>query len=157
MLSALSDIKKLRMSNAQAEATRKRQQVAQCQEKEKQAQNELLEYEAWRAQEEQRLYEDIKGTAVGLKELDKVKHQISLLRLKEVSLRENIEQAIQERQQAETDLDQAEAALLEASKAFEKCQMLVEQVNEAENAEAQRQEDLELEEASETGFQRPSN
>ncbi|AZZ91039.1 hypothetical protein EUZ85_10015 [Hahella sp. KA22] len=157
MLSALADIKKLRERNAQAEALKKRQMLAQKQAQVEEATRDLQQFEIWRVQEEHRLYDGIMGSEVGLKEIDKVKHQIGMLRLKEVSLAEQVENAKQEQKQAEAALRQAEHALAEAGKAVEKCQMLIEQVTAEANAEAQRLEDLELEEASETNFSRPQN
>ncbi|ABC31789.1 putative type III secretion protein YscO [Hahella chejuensis KCTC 2396] len=157
MLSALADIKKLRERNAQAEALRKRQLLTQSREKVEEAQRDLQQFEIWRVQEEHRLYDSIMGSEVGLKAIDKVKHQIGMLRLKEVSLAEQVEKARQEQKQAEAALRQAEQALAEAGKAVEKCQMLIEQVSADAIAEAQRLEELELEEASETNFSRPQN
>ncbi|OZG72677.1 hypothetical protein BTA51_14200 [Hahella sp. CCB-MM4] len=152
MLSALSDIKKLREKNAQAEVFKKRRSVMQRQEDLAQAKQELQRFENWRIQEEHRLYDEIMGSEVGLKEIDNVKHQIGLLRLKEVSLAEKFEQSKQELKQAEAALVQADLALAEAGKAVEKCQMLIDRINADASVEAQRNEDLELEEASESRF-----
>ena len=152
MLSAIEEIKQLREKNAQAEVLRERAEFARCEQELKNAEQSLKDYSEWRVGEERRKYQSILGSKVDLKGLEKVKHEIGVLRQKEVTLEDQINQARKERNRAERDLYRAELALNEARKALEKCHAIATEAAKEHLANVMRKEDNEMEEVSEALF-----
>ncbi|MEJ2044107.1 MAG: YscO family type III secretion system apparatus protein [Reinekea sp.] len=149
MLSKIEAIKKLRETNAQTAVKRQRTILAESDQALRDAEDALVQYKEWRIEEEQRLYQEIIGSSVEMKGLEKVKSQIGKLRQEEENFKKRIIDAKQERDRAEQDLHRAELALHEANKALEKCQELVKQIAKDTLAKALRGEENELEEACE--------
>lgn len=116
------------------------------------AEDELERHKAFMAVEETRLFEEVKGKAVGLKRLDRLKEDMAALKTKSLSLSEAIEDAKKQVPPAEKALGEAQEAQRAAERATAKFEEFVEVQKAEEQAAATAKEDAEVEEVSEAIF-----
>ncbi len=146
MLHDLLKIKHIREQSAEREVRKCQSQLEKAQQEVKNRQTAFEEYVEWRVQEEKRLYDNIINAEIHQNDLDKLKQEVAILREKDVTL----EQAIAE---AEKEVEVAKLALLEAQQQHAKAMQAVEKFeeftkiqDEEAKKEAERLEDLEMEE-----------
>jgi len=152
MFADLLRIKKYR-EDAAARAVQVAEQESKAREQAvRDAEAEVIRHHDFRIAEEERLFAEIKGSAVSLKKLDAMKAMVALLRDDELRLQEAVETARKAVPPARAAVGAAEAAYREAVKATRKFEQFVEIQREAERREAGRREEAELEETAEAGF-----
>jgi type III secretion protein O len=113
----------------------------------------LEEYLVWRKEEEDRRYREILGKDLSRKEMDAFKGGVAALREKDAILMEALEEAQKAEQEASRRRDEAMEALKRRRKDREKIDVHREIWQVGEAREAERREDLEMEEF--TGVKRP--
>lgn len=145
-------IKKIREQAAANAVTRAKDAVEEAQLAVTEAENEVREYSAFRAVEELRLFEEIRGRGVKLDDIDEMKYKVSLLRVKEEELRKVVEDKKQAMADAEANLQQAEEDHIVAQKSHEKFEQFVEVKREEALKEATEREEAEVEEITEVIF-----
>jgi len=116
------------------------------------AEEAVVKHRAFREREEDRLFAEIKGTEVSMKMLDVMKAKVAQLRDDELRLREDVATARKAVPPAREALAQTESAHRDAVKATQKFVQFVEIQRAAEQKEAGRREEAELEETAEAGF-----
>ena len=146
MLHELLKIKNIREKSAKDEVHRCRNHLEETRQEAERCEQELMEYLNWRGKEEQRLYDNIINTEVKQKELDGLKHKVALLREKDVLLEQAVGEAKQKIKEAEEKLDQAREVHMKAIQAVEKFEELTKVQDEEAKKEAERLEELEMEE-----------
>ena len=146
MLHELLKIKNIREKSANDEVRRCKNRLEQAHQKVERKEQELREYIDWRCKEEQQLYDNIINTQIKQNDLDSLKHKIALLREKDVLLEQSVEEAKQQIKVAEEELDKAREAHMKAMQAVEKFEEFTKVQDEEARKEAERLEDLEMEE-----------
>lgn len=122
--------------------------VAEAQEKLDTARLRLAEYQAWWPQEVDRRYESIMGTEKTLEQLDEFKAGLAALSDGELKFHEAVFEAENEMKQCVTRVEKAREVVAEARKEAAKIEAHREIWNEEAKKEAERVEDLEMEEFS---------
>ncbi|MGI9276198.1 MAG: type III secretion system stalk subunit SctO [Endozoicomonas sp.] len=139
-------IKNIREKSANDEVRRCKNRLEQAHQEVERKEQELREYIDWRCKEEQQLYDNIINTQVKQNDLDSLKHKIAVLREKDVLLEQAVEEAKQQIKVAEEELDKAREAHMKAIQAVEKFEEFTRVQDEEAKKEAERLEDLEMEE-----------
>jgi len=152
MFADLLRIKKFREETASRGVKIAEQEVAARQQAVRDAEEAVVKHRAFREQEEDRLFAEIKGTEVSMKKIDVMKAKVGLLRDDELRLVEAIEIAKKAVPPARDALEKAVAVHRDAVKATQKFEQFVEIQQEAAKKEAGRREEAELEETSEAAF-----
>ena len=109
-------------------------------------QNELKAFRIWRREEENRRYDAIMGTAMSCEELEKFKAGLAALAEREAKKQEEVMLAEKELEKTEAQLEQARNHARLAQKETAKIQAHKDIWSQDAKKEAERQEDLELEE-----------
>ena len=146
MLHELLKIKKIREQSAETEVRKCQNQLDVAKQEERDKQKAFEEYVQWRIQEEKRLYDNIINTEVHQNDLDKLKLKVAQLREKDVTLEQALVQAGQQVQEAEQALAEAKEAYNLAMQAVQKFEEFTRIQDEEAKKEAERLEDLEMEE-----------
>ncbi|MBO4312447.1 MAG: YscO family type III secretion system apparatus protein [Desulfovibrionaceae bacterium] len=108
--------------------------------------SELAQYQAWRSEETERRYEAIMGSRCTLKELDDFRAGLAALDAREAMKAEAAELAARDAEMMRGNLEKARAAARAAQKERAKIQAHKDIWTEGDKKEAERKEDLELEE-----------
>ena len=145
-LAPLARVRRLREENAMTEyAVRTR--AHQTAKQETLARRKALEeYQFWRKEEEDRRYLEILGKELPRKEIDEFKAGITALREKDSILMEAVEEAQKTEEEAAKRRDEAAQILKQRRKDKEKIDTHREIWHVGETREAERKEDLEMEE-----------
>ena len=152
MFEELLKVKKVREQSAANAVTKARNALREAQQAVVDAEQAVEDHEAFRVVEEARLFDEIRGVAVKLDEIDEMKFKVGLLRDKTEELCKSVEDKKKAAADAQTRLEEAEAAKLEAEKALRKFEEFVEIQREAERVAAVEAEEAEVEEVSEAVF-----
>ena len=146
MLHELLKIKNIREQSAETEVRKCKSRVEAAKEEVKKKQQEFEEYVEWRGKEEQRLYDNIINMEVRQNDLDNLKKKIALLREKDVTLEQAVNEAKKKVEEEEQALEKAREVHAKAMQAVQKFEEFT-RVQDAEaKKEAERLEDLEMEE-----------
>ena len=105
-----------------------------------------------RIEQEQQLFENIRGTPVGLKALDDMRQQVDLLHLREARLKTDVLEAKKHLQEAKQELDTAQDRHKKSARELEKFKQLVAVQREAEARASMHREELEMEEIVEATY-----
>ncbi len=148
MLDQLLHIKELHRDNAQlqlskAHAKLERNLLTVLKEK-----KSLNEYQIWRVEEEERLFDKVKGRDTLLIDLTDMRMEVADLYAKNVLLKKAVSDAEMAVQEAKKLLAEARILRTKAEQKVQKYEETIRVVNEEKNREKQRLEDLELEEFS---------
>lgn len=119
-LEDLLKVRKFREEIAGNEALVKKTKLEEAVALVKKKKKELVEYRKWRIETEQKLFDDIKGKLINLKELDDIKIKIGLMREKEALLEQEIMEARKKRNSAQKKLEEAQEAYRTAIRETEK-------------------------------------
>ena len=146
MLHELLKIKNIREQAAETEVRKCKNRVEAAKEEVKKKQQEFEEYVEWRSKEEQRLYDNIINAEVRQNDLDNLKKKIALLREKDVTLEQAVAEARKKVEEEEQALEKAREEHAKTMQAVQKFEEFT-RVQDAEaQKEAERIEDLEMEE-----------
>ena len=146
MLHELLKIKNIREQSAETEVRKCKNRVEEAKEEVKKKQQEFEEYVEWRGKEEQRLYDNIINAEVRQNDLDNLKKKIALLREKDVTLEQAVAEARKKVEQEELALEKAREEHAKAMQAVQKFEEFTKVQDAEAKKEAERVEDLEMEE-----------
>ena len=146
MLHELLKIKNIREQSAETEVCKCKNRVEAAKEEVKKKQQEFEEYVDWRGKEEQRLYDNIINAEIRQNDLDNLKQKIALLREKDVTLEQAVAEARKKVEQEEQALEQAREEHAKAMQAVQKFEEFTKVQDAEAKKEAERIEDLEMEE-----------
>lgn len=116
------------------------------------AESALEQHRVFMAAEETRLFDEIRGKPVSMKQIDKLKFDTAALKAKELELAEALETAKQAVSRAEEALAEAKTAQRAADRTVAKFEEFVSIEEMKARAEATSREDAELEEVSEAAY-----
>ncbi|NJN46467.1 MAG: YscO family type III secretion system apparatus protein [Candidatus Competibacteraceae bacterium] len=153
MYNDLLRIKAFREQNAAAAVTRQKRVVEECVQSVQHARDEVVRFRAYRIQQEQQRFDDIKGRPVPLQAIENMKLHAAGLKDKESRLESQIlveEKRLKEAQQA---LEQARQHHADAVREHEKFSEFMAIQREAEQREQALREENELEEVAGAGRQ----
>ncbi len=148
MLHDLLKVKEIREKSANDEVLRRKRLLAEARQTKKEKEQALVDYIEWRCKEEQALYDNILNTDVRQNDLDMLKQKVALLREKDATLEQAIEAAKNDVAAAEKALKAAQEAHHKAQLAVEKFEEFTRVLDEEAAREAQRLEEIEMEEFS---------
>ena len=146
MLNDLLRIKKIREKAADDEVRKCRYRVELAQQDLEKSKKELTNYQQWRVQEENRLYEEIINAQVKQFDLDMLKQKVAQLRERDLLLQDAITKAEEHLEETKKQLDLAQENYRLASQAGKKFEEFIDVMREDELKEKARIEELELEE-----------
>ncbi len=146
MLDELLRVKEIREKSASEEVARCKNHLAAAKQHQHDCEQELEDYIQWRCKEEQHLYDNIMNTQVRQHDLDFLKQKVAMLREKDAVLEQEIEEAKNKVLEAEDELEEAREAHRKALQAVDKFEEFKKVLDEEALKEAQRLEDLEMEE-----------
>lgn len=148
ILDELLTIKKFREDQAEIIVMQKRLDHAEAISAEAEAVRCLESHQKQAIEKEKKLFDELQGSLVKITEIEDVRAYIAKLALQTEKLQENCLQANQQVALALQAVEEARNVLKRAEKVTEKFITLVNLQDEAAFAEAERREDLELEEAA---------
>lgn len=148
----LLDIKVLRERSAATAVAIAEQSLEEAVEGVRAAKEELEDFEDYRKEEEERLFNTIKGMPVAVDAIDMMKFQVGLLRQETTELEKLLNEAETVEKNAQTELRRAETAHQETQRAVEKFQMLEERQAALDASRAADAEEAEIEETSEASY-----
>lgn len=146
MVDQLLFIKTFRERQAETVLQRSRLSLAQAHQLEEQAQLELERFIAQATEDELRWYRQLCERVVKLRDIEEVQTDVAILRAEEAERARARDAATQQREQAQSAFTQASQQMKEASTARNKFEELARQHHALVAKEAERKEDLELEE-----------
>lgn len=146
MLHDLLRIKRIREKTAGEEVRKCRYRVEVAAKELEDKKQELVDYKAWRIQEEQARYDAIMNTEVKQFDLDILKQTIAKLREKDLVLQEEIKKAEEHLEQSKQQLEEARKVHVLATRAVQKFEEFIREQEKEEARERERKEELELEE-----------
>lgn len=145
-LERLLKVRKLREDAAETEVNRCTRELKEAEDNLQQRKDKLAEYTKWRLAEEERLFQEIKGHEIHLKEIDDYKLQLQSLRGREVKLEEKILEARKQIEDCKEALEEARKLRLQAMRGRRKIEEHNQRWDEEQRVLEERAEDLELEE-----------
>jgi type III secretion protein O len=148
MIEDLLFIKTFRERKAETELQKSRATLVLAQVAEKQAQSSLDEYIAYATQQEQQWYEGLYARLVKPRDIMAVHQDVAILRAEERAHEEDLAQAKHKHNQALDHMHQSTVNLREASTARQKFVELARAHHLLAAQEAERKEELELEEVA---------
>ncbi len=148
MLHDLLRIKKIREKAAQDEVKKCEYRVEQAIIQVKEKEEALEAHIIFRTEEEKRLYDEIMNTHVTERALDLVKRKVMLMREKDLEFQEAIKQAKNELEKQQAALEESKILYSKAMQMVEKFKEFTRIIDKEADKEAQRKEELELEEFS---------
>ena len=151
-LAPLARIRRLREEAAAAERSAREKALLAARQETLARRKALEDYLAWRKEEEDRRYREILGTEMSRREMDVFKSGVAALREKDNVLMEALEAARKAEEEAARRRDEAAETLKRRRKDKEKIEAHREIWRVGEAREAERREDLEMEEF--TGLKR---
>ena len=146
MLHELLKIKNIREQAAETEVRKCKNRVEAAKEEVKKKQQEFVEYVEWRGKEEQRLYDNIINTEVRQNDLDNLKKKVAMLREKDVTLEQAVAEAEKKVEEEKQALEKAREEHAKAMQAVQKFEEFTKVQDAEAKKEAERIEDLEMEE-----------
>jgi type III secretion protein O len=147
-LAPLARVRKLREDAAGVEYAKAERALLEAREKVKNCELALADYARWRQEEEERRYQARLFTEMSLNDLDAFKADLLALRDRENSLAEELVQAEKAAEDALQVREQAHQGLLRARRESEKIEVHRNIWLAEEAKEAERREDVEMEEFS---------
>ncbi|MDB2384691.1 type III secretion protein [Endozoicomonas sp.] len=148
MLHELLKVKEIREKSAHDEVVKRRRLLEEAQQEQKDKEQALEDYIDWRCKEEQTLYDNILNTDVRQHDLDFLKQKVAAMREKDAELEQAVEVAKNHVLEAEEALKEAKEAHYKAMQAVEKFESFTKALDEEAAKEAERLEDIEMEEFS---------
>ncbi|MBW7849358.1 MAG: YscO family type III secretion system apparatus protein [Rhodospirillales bacterium] len=139
-------IKEFRESQAETEVRRRRSRLAEVARKLQQMQSDLVDFQKWSQERELASFNDMRGRMVRLRDLERLRAQISEWRNHERNLEQGVEEAERQRRQAAQEMDTAVGLLHEAGRQKNKFTELVRIYSQELQQELERREELETEE-----------
>jgi type III secretion protein O len=146
MIDQLLYIKDFRERQAETAMQKSRLVLTEAHRAEDEAQQELDRFVQQAQEDERAWYQALCERVVKLRDIEDVQTDVAILRAEEAQRAKELDQAQQARVQAQSSFNLATQALREASTARSKFEELADRHHEALNKEAERKEDLELEE-----------
>jgi len=144
-------IKNFRESRAELSLARQRQALLKAQSEEESARSVLTEFQDFAARREAMLYRDLCSRIVGLRDIEDVQHVIADLRKQKEERELELATAGQKREQEAGLLTEAQVVYQAAMRQKQKFVELAQAQADEAALEAERKEELELEEASSFG------
>lgn len=147
MLEDLLRVKRLREDNAMAAVRAAKRELARCEEARDEQQRAADDFRARRPAMEDALYDDLTQRLAELKDVHDVRDQVGALRAREAQLYEEVRRLEGEVDKARDAVAQAERERLLAHKAVEKFEEFQAVLLAEAQAEAERKEEVDLEDA----------
>ena len=154
MYDDLLRIKAFREQNAAHAVMRQRRIVEERVQAVQQARDKATEFHTYRVQKEQQLFDDIKGQAVAVREIETMKQRVATLREQEAELESQILAAEKQLKDAQQALEESRQQHAEKVREHEKFKQFIEIQHDAELMEKTRREEDELEETASAGRHR---
>jgi putative protein kinase ArgK-like GTPase of G3E family len=151
MIDELLFIKKFRENKAEKELQKARLALQAAREAEQRANEALQTFQQQAEEAEMGWYRELCSRLVTVRDIANVQEEVAMLRQSELEYQQAVRAAQQQHTQAQTAQTQANHQLREASKAREKFTELARNHHLIVSQEAERKEELELEEVSGTG------
>jgi type III secretion protein O len=145
MLNELLELKQYREDKAEMALARCRLSLAEVTKRKDQAHDALVSYQEWSVTHERDMYGAVYGRVVRPRDLENLREDVVMLRVKERTLNEALTKVETERTQADTAVRDSRTAHERATRTREKFVQLVEAQSEELRLEAERKEDLEME------------
>ena len=145
MLNELLNLKRYRQDKAEMVLVKCRLALAEVSKRKDDAQEALESYQQWSEDHERGMYGAVYGRVVRPRDLENLRLDVVMLRVKERVLNEALTKVETERTQADTAVRDSRVAHERASRTREKFVQLVEAQSEEIRIEAERQEDVEQE------------
>lgn len=152
MYRELLRVKRLREDTAKADLRGAEAMLSAARAAAEKADEMVEQFHAERLIRERKLFEDIKGVAVQVREIDDMKAKIERLRAEEEELRRRAAKAHEQVADAENDVSSARAALKRAEQTTQKFEEFVEIEKERVAVAQAEREEAETEEVSEAIF-----
>ncbi len=152
MYHELLRIKKFREQTAANEVLRQQHVLAEQTRTVQEARTEATQFHNYRVTQEKKLFDDIRGQAVVLRDLDDMKMHVALLREKEALLDSKILAAEKQLAKAKQALEQARKQHMATVREHEKFKQFIEIQWEAERREKESREEQEVEEIATAGY-----
>ncbi len=146
MIDELLFIKEFRERKQETELQKSRARLGSAAQQERQAETTLQNHVAHATHEELRLFADLCARIVKLKDISDVHSEVAAMRQQEMQHQQALEAAQQQHTEAQDDFQHNTRKMREASTAREKFVELARTHHMLEAREAERKEDLELEE-----------
>ena len=157
MLTSLLAIKRFREGQAETAMRQRRESLAQAEQQRIAAEELLAQLLAEGVIAEQRLYADLCSRLVLQAEIEDVRLQVAALRQREQHQQDARDAAEREQEAAQQHFDQARQRHREAARQTSKFIELSSSFAATEAQEAERREDLEMEEAASAGRERENS
>lgn len=151
MIDELLFIKKFREKKAEKEFQKARLALVEARKAEEAANQKLIEFQNQAEQDELAWYRDLCSKVVKLRDIANVQEDVAMLRQTEIAHTQALQKAEQQHVQAKNVHVEANHTMREASKAREKFTELARNFHLIEAKEAERKEELELEEVAGNG------
>ncbi|MDD7805072.1 MAG: YscO family type III secretion system apparatus protein [Endozoicomonas sp. (ex Botrylloides leachii)] len=148
MLHDLLKVKKIREESAYQKVLQCKRLLAEAQQKQKDKEQALEDYTNWRCKEERTLYDNILNADVRQYDLCFLKQKVAAMREKDAELEQAIEIAKNHVVETEQHLKNATEAYHKAMQAVKKFEEFTKVLDEEAAKEAERLEDIEMEEFS---------
>ncbi len=145
MLDELLHLKVYRENKAEMSLARCRLVLAEATQRTQEAQKSLVDFQHWSAEHELGLYGAMFGRLVRLRDLEHVREDVVILRVKERTLSESLVKIDAERATADTAVRDSRTVHEQATRTREKFVQLVQVEVEDLRLESERKEDSELE------------
>ena len=147
-LALLARVRQKREEDAAADYAAKSKALLAAREETRARRQALEDYLIWRKQEEDRRYQEVLGKEMSRQDMDEFKAGVASLREKDNVLMEALEEARRAEEEAESRQNEARAVLRQRRKDKEKISAHQEIWETAEAREAERREDMEMEDFS---------
>jgi type III secretion protein O len=145
MLNELLNLKRYRQDKAEMVLAKSRLALAEVTKRREDAQEALVSYRQWSEDHERDMYGAVYGRVVRPSDLENLRQDVVMLRVKERALDEVLTKVEKERTQADTAVRDSRVEHERASRTREKFVQLVDAQSEEIRIEAERQEDVEQE------------
>ncbi len=146
MVDQLLFIKEFREQQAETALQKSRLALADARRQEELAQQELERFIAQAREDELSWYRELCSRVVKLRDIESVQTDVAILRAQEAARAQQRDAAVTHREQAQSSFSQATQHMKEASTARNKFEEMARQHHALVAKEAERKEDLELEE-----------
>ena len=144
-LEHLLRIRTLREEDAVRLCGRCRSRLDQCHARERQVVQALNDFHTRRLGEEKKLYDNVLGKNLSLKQLEELKARLSIMRQREMNLQRQLDEAQALKNQAVTDLLDAKNQRLQALREKEKIATYAKQSQQRHRRQRDRRAEAELE------------
>ncbi len=146
MIDQLLTIKAFRERQAETALHKTRAELAEAHRVEQSAELDLQTFMRRAQEDEIRWFDELCARVVKLRDIEQVQTDVAILRAEQATKEQELEQAQALRVQAQSTFNQATQVMKDATTAREKFEELAQQHHAALGKEAERKEDLELEE-----------